>query len=168
MPIVNNTYNPLDWYWFVGGDTSQVYSSARTQYVPATDSTYVAWAANNTATNILNAEELYEVLVIQWVPSVFNAGITITSTGTPSLNGAYPLDPQSQQYITSISTGIAAGKGLPGGGSTFNYNGRSFSAANFLAFAQAAEDYAYNLVQDLGLIVMTGSGSLPSPNITIA
>ena len=168
MPFVNNTYNPLDWYWFVGGNTSQVYSSARAEYVPVSDTTYVAWAVNNTATSILNAPELYEVLILQWIPSVFAAGINITSTGTPSLNDTYPLDPQSQQYITSISTGVAAGKGLPGGGSTFMYNGHSFTAANFLAFAQAAEDYAYNLVQALGGIVISGAGSMPSSNITIA
>lgn len=64
MPFVNNTYNPLDWYWFVGGNTSQVYSSARAEYVPVSDTTYVAWAVNNTATSILNAPELYEVLIL--------------------------------------------------------------------------------------------------------
>ena len=49
-------YNPLDWYWIVGGsgphvdetgaftgDESRVFSSARNQYVPADDPTYVAW-----------------------------------------------------------------------------------------------------------------------------
>lgn len=161
-------YNPFNWYWIVGGDTSQAYSSARVQYVPADDSTYVAWAANNTPTAIASAADLYGVLVQQWVPSALSAGVTITSTGTPSLNDTYPLDPQSQQYITSISTGVAAGKGLPGGGSTFNFNGHSFTAANFLVFAQACEDYAYNVVQSLGQIVMTGSGSLPSSSVTIA
>ena len=166
---LSNNYNPLDWYWFVAGDTSQVYASARAQYVPTSDSSYTAWvAAGGMTTSILNAQELFDVLVAQWVPSTLNAGITLTSTGTPSLNGAYPLDPQSQQYITSISTGVAAGKGLPGGGGTFMFNGHSFSSANFLAFATAAEDYAYNLVQNLGQIVLTGSGSLPSSNITIA
>ena len=32
-----------DWYWFVGGDKTQVYSSARQSYVPVSDSIYQAW-----------------------------------------------------------------------------------------------------------------------------
>jgi hypothetical protein len=47
-------YNPLDWYWIVGGDgphepftgdESRRFSSARNGYVPSTDETYVAWQA---------------------------------------------------------------------------------------------------------------------------
>lgn len=50
-------YNPLDWYWFVGGtgphvastgapftgDETRVFSSARGRYVPVSDTTYQAW-----------------------------------------------------------------------------------------------------------------------------
>ena len=50
-------FRPRDWYWIVGGggphidepggdhtgDESRVFASARNQYVPATDATYVAW-----------------------------------------------------------------------------------------------------------------------------
>lgn len=50
-------YTPMDWYWIVGGsgphipeeggdytgDSSQVFSSARNQYVPATDRQYLTW-----------------------------------------------------------------------------------------------------------------------------
>ena len=38
-------YRPSDWYWFIGGDTSNVWSSARAMLVPATDADYVAWLA---------------------------------------------------------------------------------------------------------------------------
>jgi hypothetical protein len=50
-------FNPLNWYWIVGGngphidepggeftgDETRRFSSARNGYVPATDATYVAW-----------------------------------------------------------------------------------------------------------------------------
>jgi hypothetical protein len=163
-------YNVLNWYWFVGGNTSQVYSSLQAQYVPSSDATYLAWTANNTTTNILNATELFQVLSLQWIPLMFAAGISLTSINTPALNGNYPLDPQSQAYITSIAASIAAGKGLPGKGSrrlSFIFNGTSFTSADFLNFAAAVRDYVYNLVQDLQQIVDTGTGSLPSSSITI-
>lgn len=38
-------FNPSDWYWAVGGSTTQVYSSARNIYVPVSDEAYVAWVA---------------------------------------------------------------------------------------------------------------------------
>jgi hypothetical protein len=49
-------YNPLDWYWIVGGggphldengeftgDETRRYASGRNQYVPVDDATFVAW-----------------------------------------------------------------------------------------------------------------------------
>ena len=40
MPI---PLNSKDWYWFVGGDTTKVYSSARNVYVDTSDSDYQNW-----------------------------------------------------------------------------------------------------------------------------
>jgi hypothetical protein len=43
MPVV---FDARDWYWFVGGDTTQVYSSFRNIYVdPTTDTDFGIWAA---------------------------------------------------------------------------------------------------------------------------
>jgi hypothetical protein len=169
MPLGINPYTPANWYWIVAGSTTQVYSSAGVAYVSVLDGTYQAWrTAGNLPTNILNAEELFDVLVAQWAPSYLLVGINLVSTGTPALNGTYALDPVSQQQITGVATSLAAGRGLPGGGSTFLYQGHPFSGANFLNFADAAEGYVYGLYQSLGEIVMTGSGSLPSQTVTIA
>jgi hypothetical protein len=58
-------YRPTDWYWIVGGngphidepggehtgDDSRVFASARNQYVPATDATYLAWKDAEMADN---------------------------------------------------------------------------------------------------------------------
>ncbi len=34
---------PFDWYWFVAGDETQVYSSKRRAYFAVADSAYVTW-----------------------------------------------------------------------------------------------------------------------------
>ena len=57
-------YNRRDWYWFVGSNKAQVYSSARGAYVPATDAAYQQWLAGGKWTStIANEAELLEVLV---------------------------------------------------------------------------------------------------------
>ncbi len=60
-----STYNPFDWYWSVQ-DTSpgtQVWASARGQYVPLADASYVAWlAASNVATIIDTQANLFQVI----------------------------------------------------------------------------------------------------------
>jgi len=56
-------YNPKDWYWIVGGDETQVFSSKSGNFVPTADVTYRAWAAaGGLPTRIANATELGEVL----------------------------------------------------------------------------------------------------------
>jgi hypothetical protein len=42
-------FDVIDWYWIVAGSTTQVYASARGQYVPVSDTTYQSWllAAGN-------------------------------------------------------------------------------------------------------------------------
>ena len=39
------TFDPSNWYWFVGGDENRVFSSAAGDYVPLTDPAYLAWRA---------------------------------------------------------------------------------------------------------------------------
>jgi hypothetical protein len=168
------TYNPANWYWIVGGSNSQVWSSASLSYVPVRDTTYVAWlAAGNLPTLINSTADLYVVMATQVVPALLSAGVTIASTGTPALNGPYTLDPISQVQITAIGAGIAAGKGLPGGGGTFNWPTATgtlvaFSSANFLNFATALETFLYNFNQALMALTAGGVATLPSTSITIA
>jgi hypothetical protein len=51
---------PFDWYWFIGGDRSRVYSSARQAYFPISDMAYLAWAKTfgNTSSIATEAEML--------------------------------------------------------------------------------------------------------------
>jgi hypothetical protein len=167
-------YNPSNWYWIVAGSTTQVWASARCQYVPVADATYVAWlAAGNLPSRIGSVAELVEVLQQQWMPQAIAGGVAVTSSGTPALNGTYAVDAGSQANIAALSTGIAAGKPLPGGGATFNYpdiegTQHAFSAANFLNFAAAIEGYIYALDQALATLVNGGSAALPSTPLAIA
>lgn len=56
-------YNPSNWYWIVGGNEAQVFSSAVGNYVPANDAAYLAWIADGTQpTRIASEAELGEVL----------------------------------------------------------------------------------------------------------
>jgi hypothetical protein len=44
-PII--TYDPSDWYWFIGADAGNVWSSRRVALVPVDDPDYVAWKASH-------------------------------------------------------------------------------------------------------------------------
>lgn len=56
-------YNPKDWYWFVAGDTSEVYSSKLGDFVLVSNPGYLAWVGTGGApSNIASVAELGEVL----------------------------------------------------------------------------------------------------------
>jgi len=56
-------FDPLDWYWIVGGDEAQAWSSAAGIYVASDDETYAAWlASGGAATRIASEAELSVVL----------------------------------------------------------------------------------------------------------
>ena len=53
-------FNPKDWYWTVGGSSTQVYSSVRNIYVPVADAGYVAWqASNGAAPNVPTEDDIW-------------------------------------------------------------------------------------------------------------
>lgn len=51
------SYNPTDWYWAVGGSTTQVYSSKAGNYVPVSNAAYQAWLAKGGATTAIDIED---------------------------------------------------------------------------------------------------------------
>ena len=56
-------FDPKNWFWIVGGDESQVFSSKSGNYILASDAGYVAWVASGgMPTRIASAVELGEVL----------------------------------------------------------------------------------------------------------
>lgn len=97
------------------------------------------------------------------------AGLAITSTGTPALNATYAVDQVSQMDIIAIETSINAGKGFPGGATTFNYQDitgafHSFTQTNFTDFAAAVRDYVYALKS----VIAGASTTLPVSTTTIS
>jgi hypothetical protein len=62
-------FNIADWYWVVGGDAANVWSSARAVSVPVTDADYVAWlAVPNAPTQITSMADLQAVFSDQYPP----------------------------------------------------------------------------------------------------
>jgi hypothetical protein len=60
-----------DWYWFVAGSTTQVYSSKAKDFVPATNTAYQRWLADGkTPTNI---------------DTPFNLGVVLAERGDMNL-----------------------------------------------------------------------------------
>jgi hypothetical protein len=49
-------YNPANWYWTVGGDTTRAYSSAAGDYVLAANATFVTWKADGTQPTPIDTE----------------------------------------------------------------------------------------------------------------
>lgn len=50
------SFDPFNWYWIVGGSTTQVYSSAVGDYVPVADATYQAWIAPGRVPTAIDTE----------------------------------------------------------------------------------------------------------------
>ncbi len=127
------------------------------------------------ATDYLNYTVVNNALVelpIVVYNGLISGGLTLTSTGTPALNGTYAVDTQAQHNISSIMSGIANGLGLPGGGSTFTYQDQSgvshsFDATHFSALAKAVRDFVYNCDITLATIVQGGTATYPINSIVI-
>lgn len=105
----------------------------------------------------------------QQAAAAMSAGLQITSTVTPALNGTYAVDQLSQMDIIAIETSLSAGKGLPGGAASFGYQDvtgafHSFTPANFKDFAAAVRDYVYAL----RAFSVGTSSSLPIGSATIS
>lgn len=99
------------------------------------------------------------------------AGINITSTSTPELDGTYSLTVQSQLDINAVETYILRNNTFPQGQTTTYWADKAGgihqfpSVAVFNAFATALADFI-DVVEDYQ---NSGGevGSLPSPNVTI-
>ena len=106
------------------------------------------------------------------VAQAFAAGITITCTSTPALNGTYAVDPAAQARINAIETFVLKNNAFPGSSGAqlayYDLGGVPHvfpSVALFSEFATAVANY----VADLDLYAAGAPGAtLPSPALTIA
>ena len=106
----------------------------------------------------------------QQAQALLNAGLAITSTGTPALNGTYATDAAAVQNATNIAGYISINQKFPGNTTTtLTYtdaagNPHVFpSTAEFLAFYTAAG----NFVADCQDVIYGLSTALPSAAATI-
>lgn len=177
-------YNVSNWYWIVGDNASQAWSSAAAAYISSDDATYKYWLSlGYLPTKIESEASLQQVLAQQYpagwpggdLSGILAAGINIISTATPTLNGTYAIDDISRMDIIAIETSLNAGKGFPPGGlSTLNFPDASgsphtFSEANFTNFAAAVRDYYYACVMASRMAAATKTlPSYPNSSVTIS
>lgn len=98
------------------------------------------------------------------------AGVQVTSTSTPALNGTYNIDVSAQAKIAATSAYILRNGSFYKGQTTLPWVDAAGaphvfpSTTIFQDFATAVGDYVY----ELDMIVTSGTGTLPSSSITIA
>ncbi len=96
-------------------------------------------------------------------------GITITSTGTPALDGVYACNAAAQQNLQAVQTYILTNAKFPGSAGTYPWLDAAGEAhifptpVEFEAFSTAVA----NFVADCTLIMLTGTGPLPPATATI-
>ena len=108
----------------------------------------------------------------QQATAALGAGLTITSTNMPSLNGTYACDDAAQARINRVYALIqrVGGAAFPASMTSLPWPDKSgalhtfTSVAEFLAFETAIGDY----VLALDMIQATNSGTLPSSTANIA
>ena len=106
----------------------------------------------------------------QLANTAMGAGLAITSTGTPALNGTYAIDNATQGKIAAISVYILTNAKFPGGVASYplmDLSGTPHTfptTASFQAFATAVADY----VAVLDVIIASNAGTPPAAAKTIA
>lgn len=98
------------------------------------------------------------------------AGVSVTSTSTPALNGTYNIDVPAQAKIAATSAYILRNGTFYKGQATLPWVDASGtphvfpSTTIFEDFATKIGDYVY----ELDMIIASGAGTLPSPSVIIA
>jgi len=133
---------------------------------------YLAWkAAGNTALPV-PAPSAAQVAQAQYSAAIA-AGIAVTSTGSPALNGTYAVAPDAQAHLNAVATYIAVNSRFPRGASAltwFDLGGapHTFTAtATFQAFASALADYVTGLEETSAAIAAGQTATWPAATATI-
>ncbi len=105
----------------------------------------------------------------QQAAALIAGGITITSTGTPGLDGVYACDATAQSNLQAVQTYILTNGKFPGSSGTYPWLDTTGAAhvfpsvTEFEAFASRVADF----VADCTLIMLTNSGTLPAATANI-
>ena len=120
-------YTPSDWYWSIGGDEANVWSSKRAKSVPIADVEYTAWFENiGGPSRIATMDELRDLLRVQYPPGTFETytadvrfktmGGGITVNGRPFATDTLTLSSLNSAYIyTQTNQGATFSWKLPDG-----------------------------------------------------
>jgi hypothetical protein len=98
-------FTPNNWYWFVGGDQTQVFSSASNSFVPIDDPIFVTWSADshNAPNNISSMLELRDVLINIGVIPQPNAPVSLRQAHLAIIQAG--LKSQVDALIAADTTG---------------------------------------------------------------
>jgi hypothetical protein len=170
--MITKHYTPADWYWFVGGDTTHVYSSATDTTVPATDDAYLAWVASGGITTpidtLSNLMDVLEAAGVSAYDRLIAGGLTLTSATTPAVDGVYALDAATQTNITTVASYINAYGEFPSG-QTINFPWPLQTGATVLWPTTAAfTAFAKSVGQVVALAKLAPALGQPMPSTTVA
>lgn len=104
------SYDPGNWYWFVGGDQTQVFSGKGNAFVAVNDATFLAWGGTPTAIDTL--DNLKAVLTDAGIPpyrpvSPAAARVVLAAAGKlAAVEAAVNAAPQPVQLYWEYSTEI--------------------------------------------------------------
>lgn len=108
-----------------------------------------------------------QIAAQQYAQLKATGAVQINFTSAPQLDAVYGVSAADQGIMGNIVAGIAAGRGVPGNGSTFVYLDASkqphlFTAQQLTDMAQAVRDYLYAMA-----LAAAGQGGAPSTPLTI-
>lgn len=132
---------------------------------PTTAQLQAAFTGYNAAVAVQQAQATYVTALA--------TGLTVTSTGTPALNGTYAIDPSTQANITAEQVYIATKGTFTNGQATKAWPNKAGafhtfpSTAAFTAFAVAVAQYVDALDAALATAQQGGTPTWPSANVTI-
>jgi hypothetical protein len=106
------------------------------------------------------------------IQTVYSAGLTITSTSTPAVNGTYGVKTQDQQTINAVETFVLKNNTFPGSaGTSLSYQDQSGAFHVFPSITVWSEfaNAVANYIADLKMYAAGAAGSsLPANSVTIA
>ncbi len=98
-----------DWYWIVGGNASQIYSSKLNAYVEPSDEAYVAWlASGNVASPIASEADLWTSVGSVLPSSLWNGSTFISASPADYAKAqlkAYAADKRWQKEVGGTDVG---------------------------------------------------------------
>ncbi|MHB1305288.1 MAG: DUF4376 domain-containing protein [Acidiphilium sp.] len=145
----------------IEAETFPVHSALEWAPIPSGEAVAVGWSYANGAFSAPPAPP--PPTLAQQATAALSAGLAITSTNTPALDGTYSCDDAAQARINRVAVYVQMNGKFPGGTSTIAWLDATgaqhvFSVAQFQAFATAVGDY----VAALDDVILGLSTTLPS------